>query len=264
VPIQVYVDDSGDEGQGPLPCLVLGGLIGRAEDWAIFSDLWRQCLGQTPAILYFKMSEAVGRNGQFYGFTTEQRDEKLRRLARIIDQFHFVAIHSLIETTGLAELTKGHMKPTDTPYYMAFYDLLYAVNKEVSQEGGQERFEIIFDEQPSLGAKVRALYPFARLIYEATEPGSIALLPIDLLFRDDKEFMPLQAADMIAWLRRRRVTDDSFAWLTAEMPQTKLSSHSRETSRSQMAQMHAEAIEAPPELQAAIDKLYWSLYSSGG
>jgi hypothetical protein len=256
VPVQAWVDDSGDEGQGPSPSLVLGGLVGRAEDWAVFSDLWKKGLAESPAILYFKMKQAAGRSGQFYGFTAEQRDGKLRRLANIIDQFHFDIVHVTVETTGFSELFEHQPKPADTPYFFAFLSVIYVAYKELRERGEKERFEMIFDEQLALGPKVKAWYPVMRAGTEADEPGAAALLPIDLLFRDDKEFVPLQAADMIAWLRRKRITDHSFDWLEAEMPHTKVSVYSQELRTTDLAVMLANAEWAPPEVQAEADRLF--------
>ena len=58
MPVQAFVDDSGGKGHGTH--FVLAGLIADAENWAQFSDAWHLCLGQDPAIAYFKMREATG------------------------------------------------------------------------------------------------------------------------------------------------------------------------------------------------------------
>jgi len=39
VPIQAWIDESGSKGEGDT--FVLAGFIGRAEDWALFSDRWQ-------------------------------------------------------------------------------------------------------------------------------------------------------------------------------------------------------------------------------
>ena len=72
MPVQAFVDDSGGKGHGTH--FVLAGLIADAENWAQFSDAWHLCLGQDPAIAYFKMREATGLSGQFHRFSKPRRD----------------------------------------------------------------------------------------------------------------------------------------------------------------------------------------------
>jgi hypothetical protein len=78
MPIQVYIDDSGNDGRSRH--FILAGLMSQAEHWALFSDEWKTsktCLNQTPAIRRFKMTDAAGLSGQFFGCTAEVRDDKL-------------------------------------------------------------------------------------------------------------------------------------------------------------------------------------------
>src|SRR5262245_15297177 len=81
MPIQAFVDDSG--GKGHSRHFVMAGLVGHSEGWAVFADEWRRCLQESPAIATFKMQQAAALKGQFFGFSKEERDEKLRKLARI-------------------------------------------------------------------------------------------------------------------------------------------------------------------------------------
>jgi hypothetical protein len=76
MPVQAFVDESGGKGQGRY--FVMAGLIAHSDHCRIFSDAWQACLSTEPTIAYFKMREAAGLTGQFYGWSeTEQNDKPL-------------------------------------------------------------------------------------------------------------------------------------------------------------------------------------------
>jgi len=255
VPIQVMVDDSGGEGQGLV--LVLGGLIGRAEDWASFADLWSAALAKTPAIRYFSMRDAMGRNGEFYGFSEEARDAKLRKLAAIIDGFGFEVIHVTMEVTGFSAFYKPHSPaPENTPYFHAFLSIIQVAYHTLRRRGETERFEMFFDEQRALGPKAKQWYPIARMILEELEPGAAKLLAADIQFKDDKEFLPLQAADMIAWLRRLGANapqDPNLERIAAYFDKTTVSGYSQHLSMADMLLVLARTVSGASKLSLEVE-----------
>jgi hypothetical protein len=76
-----YLDDS-DMGQAPVS--VLAGWLHDSASWATFSDEWNEALGMRPKLDYFKYSEARSLSGQFSGWHEDTRNERVRRLVRII------------------------------------------------------------------------------------------------------------------------------------------------------------------------------------
>jgi hypothetical protein len=217
VPMQVMVDDSGGEGQA---VLAFGGLIGRAGQWAVFYDRWDQCLHTTPRIDYFKMREAERRTGQFRGFTDEQRDQKLLALTRTLDQLEIEIIYAGLDVTIFAELLQPlNAKPADKPYFYTFYSMIQSSLYELRERGERDRFEVIFDEQKSLGPRVKYWYPYVREALERSHPYAESMLPVEPLFRSDRDVLPLQAADMVASVVRRLflVEPNEFAWVGSEL-----------------------------------------------
>ena len=83
---QVFIDDSGTKGTGVL--LMLGGLFGTAEAMAIVADQWdRELRAHIPLpVRYFKAYEARSLSGEFADWRPEGRDQKVRRLASIVDR----------------------------------------------------------------------------------------------------------------------------------------------------------------------------------
>lgn len=214
--LQVIVDDSGGPNQ---TFQVFAGLIGQAEDFARLADRWQSCLDQSPRVHYFHMIEAVGKNDQFYGFSNKDRDKKLRALARIMadPSLGLQLIHVAVEIEAFNDLIKplsGVHKRFKSPYFHAFQVMLMAASCETERIGLRERFEIIFDEHKSEGHKAKAFYPQLRTLM----PTYQDLMPVEPQFRDDKEFLPLQAADMTAWLWRKDLAleNHGVGWLQTE------------------------------------------------
>lgn len=220
VPMQVLVDESGDKGQGGM--VVLAAVMADADLWANFSDAWRACLKDAPAIDYFKMNEAATcLKGQFIRWTESERDAKLRALVGVINRFRIRVLLVGMDDDALAKVASeyGIGRPLDHPYFHAFNTTTFAVASDLSLNCGLSgRFELIFDNKPPIGFKARAWYPLIRVMAEKAGLGVESILPDDLVFRDDLEFVPLQVADMLAWLYRKEWSGEpnKLAWLLTE------------------------------------------------
>ncbi|MER9300980.1 DUF3800 domain-containing protein [Mesorhizobium sp. M0621] len=215
--IQVFVDDSG--GKGHTRHFALVGLLGFSEAWVDFSNEWVNCLRQHPAIEIFKMNEAAARRGQFRGMTEAERDEKLRLLAQVINRHAKITTFSVIDLDAHA-LTWAHMpKPHSEPYFWPFQNTIMAACHTLWDAGWREKFEIIYDEQVIFGPRAKLWYPVIKRLFEIQFPEQSSILPDEPLFRSDNVCIPIQAADMFAWCRRK-ATDTGghidFEWLLEE------------------------------------------------
>jgi hypothetical protein len=76
------VDDSVSSGDPP--CYVLAGYSAEESTWEAFWPQWQSALDLTPKIEYFQMSEAETLEGQFAGFSTEQRNQRLSVSVEVI------------------------------------------------------------------------------------------------------------------------------------------------------------------------------------
>lgn len=230
MPIQVFVDDSG--GKGHTRHLVLAGLIATAEEWAEFSDEWVVRLSETPAISLFKMRDAAGCNGQFGRFTEEQRDKKLRVLAKVVNQYAKIGTYSIIDIEAHSKTwAMTNSKPVNEPYFWPFHNSIMAAALELSELGLTERFEIMFDEHAIFGPRAKSWYPIVRAAMKLHDTEAHAIMPIDPVFRTDDEALPLQAADLFAWCWRRGcdipTENHPFEWLLGELSSINISRHSQ-------------------------------------
>lgn len=216
----------------------MAGLISHSELWAKFSDEWRACLDNYPRIGYFKMNEAAGLGGEFRRFTKLQRDNKLRELARIINRHVRAVTFSCIDLDAHADTWAKHLpKPNNEEYFWPYQNTIMATCFELWDIGWKERFEIIFDEQVIFGPRARVWYPLVQDIAKHREPEAATILPMDPMFKDDKDFLPLQAADLFAWCMRRGTDapdNTPFTWLLDELKAVSLSNYSQYYDRARM------------------------------
>ena len=250
MPVQVCVDDSGGVGQGKT--FALAGFIAKAEAWVSFSSEWKECLHEDPAIPRFKMSEAARLRGAFSRFTSVERDDKLRALARIINRHADRAIYCIEDLDAFAEtIGKEDMSaPLINPYFWPYQIVILAVCHSLLERDHSEPFEIIFDKQEVLGPRVSWWYP---LIREHMDAECRAIAPAEPVFRSDDEFAPLQAADLLAWLVRRAANDNAtpFDWLVEEFSDVPMSPDAQVLDRERMEGIVRESHRLTPLASAA-------------
>jgi hypothetical protein len=219
MPVQAFVDDSG--GRGHSRYFVLAGLISDAERWAEFSDEWDACLKDRPAIRRFKMKDAAGCSGEFRPFKPSERDDKLRQFCRIINRYPRLLTYTIIDLASHAETwAKIKFGESKDPYFWPFQNTIMNAALSLWDYGLRERFEIIFDEQLIFGLRAKMWYPGILEIMRIREPDAATIMPIDPLFRTDDEFLPLQAADLFAWLLRNGFDNPEnrpFPWMVKEL-----------------------------------------------
>ncbi|MBI1750058.1 MAG: DUF3800 domain-containing protein [Acidobacteria bacterium] len=211
--VQAYVDESGGSGQGAV--LVFAGFIGEAQEWARFSSGWSTCLGGGKGIAYLRMHDAAHLTGEFTGWQKKERDEKLRSLARTLNAYRVRSIHFAIDLPAFQNGMAEHWaRPHKNPYFLGYLLMLAGVCVDAQDWGYKEQVEIIFDEHVIFSQRVKLWYPLFKEMWDGYDPELAALYPSEPLFRDDKTFPPLQAADLMAWLLRKSYAgegDNDFA-----------------------------------------------------
>jgi len=209
--IQAYVDESGGKGQGAV--FVFSAMIGASVLWSKFSDKWNAILDESPSIGYFKMNEAAKLNGEFKRFSPFQRDEKVKKLCRLIGNGALIELHSMVKLDDFnATFGKTAPKPLTDPYFFPFHVIIMAIAYQLLDVGHKEPFEIFFDEHVIFGPRAKAWYPFVRAM---ADEDIRAIMPVEPYFRSDTDTLPLQAADLTAWLHRRENNEGlgEFSWV---------------------------------------------------
>ena len=202
--LAAYFDDSGRDGNGPV--FVLAGWAASAEKWRSFSNAWQAVLDleEPRRLSYFKMAEANSRREQFWGWSEEERDQCVSRLIAVIKEHVSFGIHSLLWWDDYREVRAQYPRFSLEPYEIMFASLM--IGAAYRAHTARERIEFIFDDQGLLGNNAAYAFDIARQHLLPSEAADvIAGYPIH---RSDKEFLPIQAADLYAW-HLRSVCDKS-------------------------------------------------------
>jgi hypothetical protein len=145
--LKAYIDDSR---MNQPPLYSLGGWVAPAEKWAPFSDAWRDILWMKPRIEYFKLDEAMNFNGEFQGISEESRNEKLRLLVGLIEEFDLLGAVSLIPHNIFYPLFGRHpQREIRNPYVLSFFGIIANVAGYMHQAGIEDKIEFVFDYQPT-------------------------------------------------------------------------------------------------------------------
>ena len=195
-----FVDESaGDE---PGRILLLSACIQLYPAWTKFSEDWQAVLDAPPAIRHFHMTEARRLVGEFAGWKAIDRDLKIVALTDVIMRCEPHIVSCWLSRDAFEKL----MRPV-VPYDLrhAYFDCFQAIVQTVAQyqniRGITTPADYIFDTQGDIGMEAQLWYAAMK----ETAPAHIReLMGSTPIFRDDKEMLPLQAADLIAWHKRRR------------------------------------------------------------
>lgn len=178
---------------------MLAGLVAPVDEWAAFSNKWDAVLKASPSIPYFKMSDAFALTKEFEGFTAEERDAKVDALADVIlDTKVTYGVAMAMVNVDYIRIAQG---ATDShlndPFYFLFASVVSACLLHQYHEGIKEKVEFIFDASNKPTKEVEAL--FRQTLFTGPEKiKALNLVDKSPTFGDEKQTLPLQAADLLA------------------------------------------------------------------
>jgi hypothetical protein len=207
------------------PYFVLGGFVSSTERWAEFSSDWQAVLDMEPRLAYFKMSEASFLKGQFAlwkGWNRQMRDQRLAKFVEIARSYPIYRTSFAVDKAAFYKLIGGldlpDPKPTaNDPYYLAFHmlvtglPLLQASNRLTVEPDG--KIDFIFDEQSLTGTRASEAWHNVKTnvlpnLQMDGVPNILPFLGSPPIYRDEKEFLPLQAADLYVWHVRKHLRNN--------------------------------------------------------
>ena len=209
VVFRAFFDESGTD-RTKNKAFVMGGFLGRVEQWLKASDAWEQCLHDSPRIEYFKHSEYESLDEEFKRFNRAQADQKILALANTIGNFELrgfcsVAPHGIIASKPAEKGLLG-----SRIYDWGFAGATKIVLDYMQSYPVSEKVDFVFDTRTELRANIEQFNAmkeqefFAELMSHAgtCEPGT------------DDEVVALQMADLLAaeFLRagESRIKSDAF------------------------------------------------------
>jgi hypothetical protein len=140
------------------------------------------------------MSQAYALKDQFRGWTEGDRDEKLVRLARLIQRHVSAGFGSFVSNQAFRSFVKDYVPPTvNHPYWLCLNGLIAATILHVTTK---ERINFVFDRQ-GVGFERRAqlMNDGFRAMCGPPHAAKVGTLA----FADGDKVAPLQAAEMLCW-----------------------------------------------------------------
>lgn len=184
--------------------LFVAGYINRVDRWASFADAWKEELAIDRPIDYLKMSEAQNLSGQFSwknGWDEEKRDQKLRGLARVIRHFEPISFQISLSREYFYRILKPvSPRGLGSPHFNLCAGAVGAIANHAAKVKFSSPIEFIFDEQDGVEEDMHLFFPMLKSGWSRRAQNMIHGVP---QFFDDKDFTPLQAADMLVWHIRR-------------------------------------------------------------
>jgi hypothetical protein len=175
-----------------------------------------------------------------YNWSEEQWNERLPLFYAAIENYVSAGISMLIPYKEHLRIFAGKKYATN-PYYFAFADIIAQLRQYQHLMNITEPVDFIFDRGNSEEIQ-RASEPF----FSTVPKEAKLLLGKTPKFEDDEEVLPLQAADLLAWWRRRNFEMRQDATLTTRAaPWIK----KREL-------LYLEMEWSPERIQQAYDRLY--------
>lgn len=182
--------------------MFLAAYVHHADNWTRFSDLWRREL-ELDSLEYFKMVEANGLRGQFGGWCPARRDAKVLAFAKLIqDHRPWFAACSVSRAEYAELLSPIAPENLKNPYFACFWGVISAATRYMQEQKIENPLPVdfVFDNQEGLGHDSALFYPWLKADSDPQEKKLMGAVPV---FCDDKEVVPLQAADMLAWHLRK-------------------------------------------------------------
>lgn len=198
--LQSALDDSGKDGISP--AFVLAGYFASPAEFMDMADAWRALLIKKPKLDYIKGYEAFGLHTQFKDWTVDERDDRLlefvelvarysgRGIAFVIDREPFSLIKNLKDDAGVS-----FKDPYQVAYLWSISTLL-----QVLPDLEEDVMDMVFDRDLITCRQAARAY---RSIFKEW-PAEITqrLLQKKPHWEDDRQFLPLQAADLLAYCVR--------------------------------------------------------------
>ena len=205
--LQACVDDSRSSARHGSPIFMLAALLSTHDGWAALKSEWQAKLDQPPSLQYFKLSQALSLRGEFdesKGWTAALRDERLREFAAIARKYALCGISCYMPERLYGEFVKSFTqhKELRDPYFLCFYQMADAITSARDFFPPTSGLDYIFDEHGEIGKRAVQWWDRLKAAASWRDAEHLGSTPIH---KDDKAFLPLQAADLYAGLRRKRI-----------------------------------------------------------
>jgi uncharacterized protein DUF3800 len=189
-----YMDETGHAADGSQKFCGMAGFLAPAYKWERFESNWNAVLNEFH-IPYFHMKEYAHSKGVFKGWEKDEgkRQELFNKLLNKIAAIRAVPTGSITSLEGFRRLSREDQLAWHDPYLRSLLDCTSAAGFLLDDQPPQVKFAVVFSQQSEFRHRAEHVY---QLIGEASPFGNRMLYPD---FKDMRDLVPLQAADIIAY-----------------------------------------------------------------
>lgn len=186
-----YLDESGiDKGND---FVAVAGFVSNTSKWNAFSQEWKPLLDEWQ-IPYFHMTDFENRRSYYSSWSKEERETRLNCLLGIIKKHTFLSVGYVIRKRQFNEIMTDRAKDLcGNAYGLASIGCWYAIRQKVKNVDGLVDYTMESVNQGS-GALLK-IHGIQSKFPEWVEDTCMH----SLSFRDKHTFLPLQAADILAY-----------------------------------------------------------------
>ncbi len=198
--LQPVLDDSGKDGISV--AFTIAGYVATVDEMSTLAGEWRRLLDEPPKLAYIKGYEAFGLNREFAGWSEQDRDARLLKFVTAIADCSRKGLAFVVDRTPFDRIK--NLRDVDRVYFKDPYDLMYALSfaalLQMLPDFDEEHADLVFDR--GLVTRRQAKRAYERMF--AYWPAKITdrLLRKEPHWEDDQQFLPLQAADLLAYCVR--------------------------------------------------------------
>jgi hypothetical protein len=198
--LQICLDESG---KGDPDLFVIAGYVSTTERWAAFADEWQKLLDHDSRhyrkLEYFKMAEMTSKGDR----------ERCRWFYNVIEEHALAAVSFALSTKELTrQVRRMFNNPKDAgvlanPWHFVSHLMIPEFVRGMESLGlPPGPVDFVFDD---VSEKENVLSSWKD--FKAAFPEEAKMIPGPPIFRSDMDYLPLQAADLLAWWVRHWQVD---------------------------------------------------------
>lgn len=198
--LAVYIDDSGTHPDSDIA--VAAGFASEIGYWSAFESEWKAALSVAGILNEgFHSSEfEAQQKPTFSGWSNAKRDTLREALVKAITDHALVGVAAAVKKSDYDALVQGKLREKlgDHHYTFAVQACLYQLQGWMRYANYHEPMQYVFDRMSNLKSKNEINLVFDDL-YRHGIHNRFGIEPGGYSFESRKAFIPLQAADIIAW-----------------------------------------------------------------
>jgi hypothetical protein len=190
-----YLDESGIHDGSE--AVTVAGYLSTPERWEAFKTEWKLALNEF-GIRFFRMSQFANRAREYQTWTEEQRSERFARLVTIIN-------HHVFGSYGIGiprKLFDKFFPPKasrslGSAYALAAYNCFIMIAEDLDKQGIRGGIAYVFESGCKGRGQINEI--FKKNKQDPALRKEYRLLSLDFKDKKEKEFVALQAADILAY-----------------------------------------------------------------